>query len=287
MAQGIRIQDSTGALVIKNDSQNMRIVGPVTATTTAQPPTTSASMYMEYVSTHVATITSDMVPLIYLQLPAYSATVGTGAAVTGVVNTATNTYKVYFVAYNCTPTFYYTTTFAIAPAVTGYGMAMYDAAGTLVWNSNEAMHKVNYYAWAASVRVGTMYPLNGTIWYTNGTYAATGAASVTRAQVKGPQVTTTAGAVRGTFYAPTPECYSQNLFRLKGAPSIYYVLSGYAVDATNFVWATPIIVGSAWNSSRSVWGFNQAASAGGISLPYDADDATAYVTVNRNFFIIA
>ncbi len=151
MSFGMRITANDGSLLISQDSQNYRLMGPVACSAAANP----ASTIMEAVATHKCTFTSNIhPPLVYVDLPTATAN-GNGASIIGMTRSG-DQYTVYVLAIGHTPSIYYATDFvgATAPAC---GMAIYDASGTLVWSNNDAMHNADFVDWSGN-RVSTFTP---------------------------------------------------------------------------------------------------------------------------------
>jgi len=151
MSFGLRIQADDGSLLIDPDSHNFRLMGPVACTAAASP----ASTIMEASSTHKCTFTSNVhPPMVYVDLPA-TTTGGAGSAIVGMTRSGTS-YTVYVLAIGHTPSIYYATDF-VGAAVPDHGMAIFDAAGVQVWNSEESMHSADFLEWSGN-RVSTFSP---------------------------------------------------------------------------------------------------------------------------------
>lgn len=151
MTHGLRIVANDGSLLISPDVQNYRLKGPFACSAAASP----AATMMEALSTHKYTFTSDMhPPLVYVDLPA-TTTNGNGASIVGMTRSGTS-YTVYVLAIGFTPSIYFATDFSGA-SVPAHGMALFDAAGVQVWNSEEAMHSADFIDWSGN-RVSTFAP---------------------------------------------------------------------------------------------------------------------------------
>lgn len=156
MSFGLRIQANDGSLLIDPNSQNYRLMGPVSCTAAASP----ASTIMEACATHKCTFTSNIhPPMVYVDLPA-TTTNGNGASIVGMTRSGTS-YTVYVLAIGHTPSIYYATDF-VGAALPAHGMAIFDAAGVQVWSSDEAMNSADYLAWSGN-RVSTF--ASGTLTY--------------------------------------------------------------------------------------------------------------------------
>lgn len=141
---GMQIKADDGSLLISQTGKNFRMLGPITCLTTSNP----APTLLEAMATHKCTFTSNShPPIIYVTLPVQSVN-GNGASIIGMVRSG-NQYTVYVLAIGITPSIFYATDFSGA-AMPSYGMAIYDAGASMIWNSDHQMHNANFIRWSGN-----------------------------------------------------------------------------------------------------------------------------------------
>jgi hypothetical protein len=151
VSYGLRIVATDGSLLISQDSQNLRLLGPFTCSASASP----AATILEAFSTHKYTFTSNVQPpLVYVALPATTSN-GNGAAIVGMTRSGSS-YTVYVLAIGVTPSIYYADDF-VGAVMPDHGMAVFDAGGIMVWSSEDAMNSADYIEWSSN-RVSTFVP---------------------------------------------------------------------------------------------------------------------------------
>ncbi|MDP3650532.1 MAG: hypothetical protein Q8R67_02505 [Rhodoferax sp.] len=251
MSFGIRIQGSDGSTLISQDVQNQRLIGPIVCSANSTPGTV-----LDACATHKCTFTSDITPLVYIKLPPHTSN-GNGGGILGVTKSG-STYTVYVIAVGYTPSIYYTTSFAGAP-IPAFGMALFDAAGVQVWNSEDTLMKSEFQVWSSD-RVATVAPGSLTL-YSRATY------------LSNPR----AGDVVGGFVSASEVVIGDFVSNLA-----YVVVPIYSKYLDNFVFAYPATVKLAMGPPVSRVAVYDAAT--GFSYASSAQ-SNAATPVNRSSFI--